>query len=734
MRKNFLPIFATTTIILERKTIFHKIDKKVVVTAPGSLMRQIAKLCDGTRPLNSVIESLSNKWDKHCVEGLIKELVALSALVDSRCLSKIVWKAVENPSHFHPSLGDKESDRLAKNARMRHVAHAKKTDKKAYKASESPLGKILSGRRSTRTFSGESVGVQALVNMVWSAYGQVYGDDKVFRLTVPSAGALYPLKIHVALLTKVGGLHPAVYEARFGNEKRVWFEPLSSNLNTFIRAFIDPIMLEGATGVVVISGSFQVTEQKYGNRSMLFVPLEVGHAAQNVHLTATENRIATLEVGGFVEKLLSEATKLPTQYQPMTTVVFGRAKNHLNVQDANSELEVNWAVPMAEKYRLPFSMAFARMRHWTGADNWSSGKSILPRLAYVKAVSEAREWAACEHVPDDLVSARFVDLETAVDPRDVVKFHPEQYRLKDFPLKPFNESAICKWTDGIDELRGRKVSLLADLVYNSFSPGDHVYARSSSSGVAAHPNREQAIINGTLELIERDSFMTAYLTKLTLPTILEKTLPQHIRKRISELRKIGFKVWVKDYSLDLAPVMFVFAQNSELSYTMCAACSNFNVEEALDHALMEVESAVLIRLANGPLPMITPRRVRTPEDHGALYEQKAFFQKSDFLASGKESLDFSKTGFGMAKTWQELLDRFSVNKLRLLTVSLHLPKQVGGNAGLHIVRSIVPGLVPISFGHRQEPCGMKRIRSLAEKMGSYSVSYRDMPKFPHPYT
>jgi oxalate decarboxylase/phosphoglucose isomerase-like protein (cupin superfamily) len=41
-------------------------------------------------------------------------------------------------------------------------------------------------------------------------------------------------------------------------------------------------MLEKAHGVVVISGSFKITGQKYGNRSLLYVPLEAGHVAQNM--------------------------------------------------------------------------------------------------------------------------------------------------------------------------------------------------------------------------------------------------------------------------------------------------------------------------------------------------------------------------------------------------------------------------------------------------------------------
>lgn len=275
---------------------------------------------------------------------------------------------------------------------------------------------------------------------------------------------------------------------------------------------------------------------------------------------------------------------------------------------------------------------------------------------------------------------------------------------------------------------------LFNKAYLSYPPAGPRYARASSSGVAAHPDRQQAIKNGVLELVERDSFMIAYLTRLMFPTVSERSLPGGIRKRISHLQESGIRVWIKDYTLDLAPVVFIFAQSEELHFTVCAGCADFETEEALDHALMEIESAVLIRLTNGPLRPIKPSRVRTPEDHGAIYEQGSFFRKADFLVQGRRSIAFRELGRAAAQSWQELVDRFTAMGWPLITVPLILSEELIGDGMLHIVRSIVPGMVPISFGYRQEPCGMDRIRAVVAKIGGSPTLYQDMPKFPHPYT
>ncbi len=735
MKRTFLPLFTAPSIILNQKTTFHKINEKVVVEVPGKLIRHLIETCDGIRSLDEVVQLLKDEWDEHSIRGLIKEFRRRNVLVDSHYLSDTVWKVIENPSNFPSLLTDDDVTVLVEQAKERHRSNPSGM---VYQASPSSLGKLLDRRRSIRFFSGESVGFQSVVNMLWSAYGEINtSEDNTSitngRRTVPSAGALYPLMISVALFKDTGEFHPGIYNAWMGTPKMVGFNLVSEDTERFIRSFADPLMIEEAHGVIVVSGSFRATGDKYGNRSMLYVTLEAGHVAQNIHLAASESKVATVEIGGFVEELLAESIKLPRHYRPLTTVVFGREKKVAQVNASESKIEVYWEVPIAGQYQLPFTMAFARVFSKINED-WSCGRAVSPQLAYTKAVAEAREWAACGCVPNTLIQERLTDLETAIDPRKIIKFYSAQYRLKGFPFKPFDEEMEYAWVEGKDELRGSKVHVLTDCVYFPYYPKTPKYTHANSSGVAAHPEKQQAIKNGVLELVERDSFMIAYLTKLIFPTVSEKTLPQEIRKRISNLRKSGFKVWIKDQSLDLAPVVFVFVQNQELAFTTCAGCSNFNTVEALDHALTEVESSVLYRLANSSLKPVELSKVRFPSDHGKLYEQKQHFQKADFLVCGQNSIAFREVGLGVAQSWQALLDRFSAKGWPLITVPLYLAEEFGGNDGLHIIRSIVPGMVPISFGYREEPLGMERIYAIAKEVGSISISYRDMPHFPHPYT
>lgn len=735
MNSGFLPLFVTPCTISNHKTTFYKIHDKVTVEAPGKLMRQLVRACDGVCSLSDIVQSLKKEWDAHSVRGLLKELRQRNILVDSRYVSDALWETVENPSRFPSLIADNDIVLFAERAKERH---RRQGCDKIYQASDSTLCELINRRRSVRSFSEQPVRLQSVVDMLWSAYGETRasndGGTEVLegRRAVPSAGALYPLVISVALFRDTEELSSGIYDACMGSPGTVGFSPVSGDTEQFIRAFADPLMLNKAHGVIVVSGSFHTTGEKYGNRSMLYVALEAGHTAQNIHLAAVESGVATVEIGGFVEHLLAEVIKLQKHYRPLTTVVFGYEDKTIEVNASKQEVEVRWAVPLAGQYRPPFAIALARVSTEINED-WSYGRDALPSLAHTKAVAEAKEWAACGCVPGALIRSRFRDLVTAIDPRTIIRFHPTQYRMEGFPFKMFNETLGYEWVEGYDEITGSAVYILADLVYFPYYPKTPPYAYANSSGVAAHPDRQKAVETSTLELIERDAFMITYLIKLISPAISDHTLPQYIQRRIQGLKRMGFKVWVRDHSLDLAPVVFVFAQNEELAYTTCASCSSFDTEHAVSHALMEVEASALARLQNGPARFKQPEEVVMPFDHGALYEQRQYFRRADFLIRNRITIAFRDVGRNVARSWQGLLNRFAAKGWRLITVPLFLSEEYGGNGDLHVIRSLVPGIVPMTFGNRQEPAGMERIYAVAEERGGRMISYRDLPKFPHPF-
>jgi len=707
------------------KTTFSTPNKEVIVEAPGAIITQIISLCDGTRKLEEVVKTLSEEWDRDSITDLLEELFHNEVIVDGKMLEPTIWKNVVNPVQFPTSVSKADVARLVAEATERHRKRKLGT---VYKPSESVLSEIISHRKSVRIFSGETVEFQTVIDILWSAYGECLTAEGQPHRSVPSAGALYPLTIHVGLFSETGDLEPGVYRVHFGQERLVGFEPVSKDMLRFARSFLNPAGIQkGIHGVIVISGSFSITNQKYGNRSMLYVPLEAGHSAQNILLEATRQGVATLEIGGFVDNLLSRSIELPDEYHPLTLIAFGKEGEQAE-QNEPSKLQVDWAIPVAADYTPSFVIASARLSE---ERSWSHGRDPSPKIALKKAISETREWTSCGCIPE-LTHAAYCELDNAIDPREIIRFHESQYTLENFPFIAFDEQAEYAWTKGVD-LDGNEFYILADHVYFPYFPDTPYYCYSNSSGCAAHPDKQKAIEIGTLELVERDSFINSYFLRLDLPRVKEETLPDQIRSRIRDLRSVGFEVWVVDHSLDLAPVAFVMAQSPEHTFTTCAACSSFDVEHAVSHALMEVEASVLHRLQHGPFDEIIPSEVIWPNDHGKLYGQKRYFHQADFLAESSKSVSFQKIGQNTAKTWSSLLDRFDDNGWKHLTVPLNLSHDYGGNGDLSIVRVLVPGTVQMTFGYQQEPAGMKRLYATAERFGRGKLAYGQLTKFPHPF-
>lgn len=695
---------------------------------PEKLIRTLVSLCDGTITLGEIMIKLRSDWDEKCLLGLIRELHRRGIVADALELGTTIWDVVKNPSAFPIALSENQVANLVKKAKSRH---ARNKPKHVFSVKKSSFTSALRQRRSVRNFSSKPISFNSLIEILWSGYGQHFRSNNEIARTVPSAGALYPLQLSLLLVHQVGELQPGVYNVWLGAANQIGFTLTSSDVYSVARSFVDPLMVENANGAIVVSGSFAEAAKKYTNRSILFVALEAGHVAQNIHLAALKSKVATVEIGGFIESLLAKSLNLEKGYAPLTTVVFGNKSKDFVQNQNDSKMEFNWIPATADGYDLPFTLAVAKIAT-KGNVTWSSGKAHTANLAEIKARAEAREWAACGCVPT-LYSGKFQPNMGMVDPREIVSYSKFQYKNETFPFKPFDEEARYRWAEGRDERTKTRVQILADCVYFPYVSKTPYYTYANSSGVAAHPQRSIAIEHGVLELIERDAFMIAYLGKLQLPMIKESSLPSNVLRRIRALRHQGFNVWVKDYTIDLAPVVFVFAQHEGMTYTTCAACSHFDTERAIDHALMEVEASIFQRLTNGAAAMQPVNLVQFPNEHGSLYEQKKFFHKADHLLVGTGSVAFSKIGNMAARTWAELMDILDRKKYNLYTVPFQLSKKLGGNGDLHIVRSIIPGLVPISFGAGLEPLGVPRLYEQVKVREGRILHYSDIPKFPHPY-
>jgi ribosomal protein S12 methylthiotransferase accessory factor len=710
------------------RAVCHLQDRTVEIAGPTGLLRELLSRCDGVTPLEEIIDDLAMMWDAGDVSTFVERLRSENVLVDSHDVANNLWSRVKNPQCL---TGDSTPEELL--AAAEHAAgqlSIRSSNAKYFTVRRTPLNALLARRRSARQFSRAEVPLADILSALWSAYGLPH------RRSVPSAGGIYPLQIHLLQLRASPDLQAGAYRVSFHEKGEVGLEHICTRIDDAYAAWINPSILMEAQGAVVISGDFARTAAKYGNRAALFVPLEAGHAAQNLLLAACELQFGVVELGGFLEDRLSQLLMQSNEVMPLLTIAYGAIAEETAVREVDN-VDFRWVDTGRNSYCPPLFIGAAMSE--AAYPEWCWGWSSDSRLAYTKALAETCERTACA-TPRGLRFARYTELDHALLPTRIAAYSDAQYRRADFPFNRFDSSHDYAWVEGEDCFASKRIAVLADFVYYGGCRGNAAecakpYTWANTSGVAAYPDAQEALELAVLELLERHAFMMAWLHGISTPAISLPSTPAAIQKRIGALRDVGFDVILKDYSFVGIPVVFVFAQSATQTLTRVGACAAYDAEAALDHALSEVEAGVAVQLAVAPVSKIAPTDVRMPAHHAALYAQQKYFRCADHLAAFDDTTMLRDTGSGCARNWQSLCGLLEVRDMPLLKFELgrrNRPSESAATPGLHVIRAIVPGLVSMSFGYGTEPLATSALIGPASSR-EQNRSNRARSLFPHPF-
>lgn len=177
----------------------------------------------------------------------------------------------------------------------------------------------LMQRRSTRSYSNESLSLADIAQILWAAQGIT---DLQGHRTAPSAGALYPLEVYL-VTGNVEGLAAGVYR----------YQPEKHQLNMLVNgdyrdelceaALSQSSIAKGAVSIV-FSAIYERTTVKYGERGIRYVHIELGHAAQNLCLQAVAMDLGVVTVGAFDDNRVAEVLGLPDDEKPLYIIPVGR--------------------------------------------------------------------------------------------------------------------------------------------------------------------------------------------------------------------------------------------------------------------------------------------------------------------------------------------------------------------------------------------------------------------------
>jgi ribosomal protein S12 methylthiotransferase accessory factor len=359
-----------------------------------------------------------------------------------------------------------------------------------------------------------------------------------------------------------------------------------------------------------------------------------------------------------------------------------------------------------------------------GLSGGSYGKGSTAEQGEASALMEAIERYSGIFQGDEIrVTRRFTDFPRgdAIVPNDVLLFSAAQYRRSQTPLNdddvtptpaPFDPSAKIDWSP-VWSLRDQRFKYLpTSLLYFFYRGGpaaDEIHA--DSNGCAAGNTLEEAIVQGFLELVERDSYAIWWYNRSQREELdLGQFNDSYVHDLKTQLAATGRRLWVLDITSDLGIPSFVamsHAAQDAQDFVEYGSGSHFDARIALLRALTELNQFLSIGLVGGRDAGASSNDGSGPfrlQDHSYLIPNGNPAVRSDFGAK-----------FGDLDTREQAMACVDVAKRQGL--DFLVLDQTRPDIEVPVVRVIVPGLrhfyrrfapgrlydVPVKLGLRERP-------------------------------
>jgi oxazoline/thiazoline synthase len=331
-----------------------------------------------------------------------------------------------------------------------------------------------------------------------------------------------------------------------------------------------------------------------------------------------------------------------------------------------------------------------------GLTGGSFGKGSTAEQAEASALMEAIERYSGIFQGDEIrATRRFTDFAPgdAIPPNDVLLFSDAQYlpeqtgeedshETQTAPA-PFDPSARIEWSPVWSLRDGRFKYIPTSLLYFFYSGPAAFHA--DSNGCAAGNTREEAIVQGFLELVERDAYAIWWYNRLRRAEVdLSHFNDSYVRDLQTQLAESGRKLWVLDVTSDLGVPTYVailhWIQNGQENIEFGSG-AHFDPRIAMLRTLTELNQFLSIGLMGGgtgeksSLDGVTPLRL---QDH-------PFLTPSHTLQPG------SGWNAGLLDNTRQQVDA-CVEIARRAGLDFLVLDQTRPDVEVPVVRVIVPGL------------------------------------------
>jgi ribosomal protein S12 methylthiotransferase accessory factor len=386
----------------------------------------------------------------------------------------------------------------------------------------------------------------------------------------------------------------------------------------------------------------------------------------------------------------------------------------------------------------------------SSAFNNNGGIGLTRTTAIAAALGECFErYSLAFYDYSDFILTSFSKLQSkgyvATVPSTFALFSENQYSKPRFPFKKFTDDSKINWVWGYSLSKKEPILVPASLIYTPYRKhkDEDLIRYSVSTGAACSTTKEEAILKGIYEVIERDAIMIMWLNKISCP-LMDIFSSKEITKVYNErFTHTNLQFYVSNITFDIPiPVMFALTIdpfNNGLSVSVGAA-ANLDPETAALKALIEsIQTRMWLKYINFMDKRKTFRNdfvdIYSFEDHVILYGDCNSISYVDFITLNQKYKQFDqniekKDISSSLKKCLEIL--FSMN-LDVIVIDITSPDVA--NLGFSVVKVIIPQMIDLNPEHKYPFLGGRRLYQVP-KMSGYSLTEtteENINWLPHPF-
>ena len=364
-----------------------------------------------------------------------------------------------------------------------------------------------------------------------------------------------------------------------------------------------------------------------------------------------------------------------------------------------------------------------------------AGGAIDADLARHIAIVESLErYSSCSWEAEELIWDTPAGLgEAAIGPERWPACSPAELADPQCGLIPSDPRIPLRWVRGWSLTRGREVFVPAVLVYLKLpvrSPSER-FINMVSTGTAAHSDLREAVLGGLLEVVERDAIALTWLQRLRLPEVVVD--PDALGPEAAEYHRVGtsteLTVHLRDATTDYGiPILYAVQTSevdTELAQVVAATC-DLDPQRALAKIHRELVSLRIALRSHARSPRA---KEVTGQDMtvvgGALADAAPSMRHVfDFLLEGprpsRRLTDMGRPEFrGIRESSDDSLDRVvsALERVGSEAVVVDLTTDEARQVGMHVVKTLVPEAVPLSFSHHARYLATPRLYEAPRAMG-----------------